>query len=59
MLDGNMFLPETGTPMRKIACMSRPFALAEPVPLTVEIFRTKSFVRSRVFRTKSLFRRKG
>src|SRR5688572_8985738 len=42
MLDGKMFLPETGTPMWKIACISRPFALAEPVPLTVPIFSAKS-----------------
>src|SRR6185369_791031 len=35
MLEGNKFLPETGIPMRKIACMRRPLALAEPVPLTL------------------------
>ena len=34
MLDGKMFLPDTGMPMRKIACMSSPLALAEPVPFT-------------------------
>ena len=47
MLEGKMFLPETGMPIRKIACMSRPFALADPVPLTVPILNAKSFVRSR------------
>ena len=42
MLDGKMFLPETGMPMRKMACMSRLFALAEPVPLTLAILKAKS-----------------
>ena len=43
MFDGKTFFPETGMPMRKIACMSRLFALAEPVPLTVAILKAKSF----------------
>src|ERR1041384_1340818 len=42
MLDGKTFLPVTGMPMRKMACMSRLFALAEPVPLTVPILKAKS-----------------
>jgi hypothetical protein len=42
-----MFLPETGMPIRKIDCMSRPFALADPVPFTVPILNARSFVRSR------------
>src|SRR6478736_6045206 len=44
MFDGNTFFPVTGMPMRKIACMSRPFALAEPVPLTVPILNAKSLM---------------
>ena len=31
--------------MRKIACMSRPLALADPVPLTVAILKAKSLMR--------------
>ena len=42
MFDGNTFLPDTGTPIRNSACSSSPFALADPVPLTVAIFRPKS-----------------
>jgi hypothetical protein len=42
MLDGKRFLPETGMPMRKIACISSPFALADPVPLTLAILSAKS-----------------
>src|SRR5918999_911475 len=42
MLDGNTFFPDTGIPIRKIACMMRLFALAEPVPLTVAILKAKS-----------------
>src|SRR5215469_16318749 len=45
MLEGNRFLPETGIPMRKMACMSKPLALAEPVPLTLASFRAKSLTR--------------
>ena len=46
MFDGKTFLPVTGMPMRKMACMSRLFALAEPVPLTVPILKAKSLMRS-------------
>ena len=35
MLEGKTFFPDTGTPMRKIACMISPLALADPVPLAV------------------------
>src|SRR5258708_4808786 len=42
MFDGKTFLPVTGIPMRKIACMRRLFALAEPVPLTVPMRNAKS-----------------
>jgi hypothetical protein len=44
MLDGKMFFPVTGIPMRKIACMRSPLALAEPVPLTVPILKAKSLM---------------
>src|ERR1700752_1331477 len=44
MLDGKTFFPVTGTPIRKIACMISPLALAEPVPLAVAILNAKSFV---------------
>src|SRR3954468_19454515 len=47
MFDGKTFLPVTGTPIRKIACMSRLLALAEPVPLTVPILNEKSLMRDR------------
>ena len=47
MFDGKTFFPVTGIPMRKMACMSRPFALAEPVPLTVPILSAKSFTPGR------------
>src|SRR5688500_13126609 len=43
MFDGNTFLPVTGTPIRKIACMIRPLAEADPVPLAVAILNAKSF----------------
>src|SRR6187549_1026198 len=46
MLDGKTFLPETGTPIRKIACMMRPFAEADPVPLAVAILNANSLTRS-------------
>src|SRR6266404_1592665 len=42
MFDGNRFLPDTGIPMRKIACIKSPFALADPVPLTLASLRAKS-----------------
>ena len=51
MLDGKTFFPVTGIPIRKIACMISPFALAEPVPLTVPILNAKSFVRSKLMRS--------
>ena len=59
IFDGNAFFPETGIPMRNTACMSKPLALAEPVPLTVAIFRAKSFIRARESRSKSAVRRRG
>ena len=43
MFDGKTFLPVTGTPIRKMACMSRPLALADPVPFAVAILNAKSF----------------
>src|SRR5688500_12248010 len=46
MFDGNTFLPVTGTPMRKMACMMRPLADADPVPLAVAILKAKSLVLS-------------
>src|SRR5213594_46650 len=45
MFDGKTFFPDTGIPMRKIACISRLLALAEPVPLTVAILNAKSLTR--------------
>src|SRR6202140_5024316 len=47
MLDGNKFLPETGTPIRKIARISRLLALDDPVPLTLASFNAKSFTLAR------------
>src|SRR6266550_3143788 len=44
MFDGKTFFPVTGMPMRKMACMSRLFALADPVPLTVPILKAKSLM---------------
>src|SRR5262249_25542332 len=44
MLDGNTFFPVTGTPMRKMACMIRPLADAEPVPFAVAILNAKSLI---------------
>jgi hypothetical protein len=46
MFEGNRFLPETGMPMRKIACISRPLALADPVPFTLASLRAKSLMRT-------------
>src|ERR1039457_1202105 len=43
MFEGNRFLPETGTPMRKIERISRLLAREEPVPLTLASFTAKSF----------------
>ena len=48
MFDGKRFLPDTGTPMRKIARISRLLALDEPVPLTLASFSAKSFTLERV-----------
>src|SRR5581483_12319328 len=45
MFDGKTFFPVTGIPMRKMACMSKLFALADPVPLTVAIVKAKSLMR--------------
>ena len=45
MLEGNKFLPETGIPILKIACIKRLFALADPVPLTFASLMEKSFTR--------------
>ena len=45
MFEGNTFFPVTGTPMRKMACMIRPLALADPVPLAVAILKAKSLIR--------------
>src|SRR6202140_4830988 len=47
MLDGNRFLPETGTPIRKIARIKRLLALDDPVPLTLASFNAKSFTLER------------
>src|SRR5689334_2281234 len=46
MFDGNTFLPVTGTPIRKIACMISPLAEADPVPFAVAILNAKSLTRS-------------
>ena len=46
MFEGNRFLPDTGTPMRKIACMMRPLALADPVPFVLAILKANSLTRS-------------
>src|ERR1700735_4878473 len=48
MFDGKRFLPETGIPMRKMACMRRPLALAEPEPLTLASLMAKSLMRGAV-----------
>src|SRR6187431_914621 len=52
MLDGKTFLPVTGTPIRKMACISRLFADADPVPLAVAILKAKSLTRSMSLTTK-------
>src|SRR5688572_13660102 len=62
MFDGKTFFPETGIPIRKIACMIKLFALAEPVPLTVAILKAKSLMEdiTGAFRGSSLeFRGRG
>ena len=43
MFEGKRFLPETGMPMRNIACIKRLLALAEPVPFTLASLIEKSF----------------
>src|SRR4051794_15723256 len=48
MFEGNTFLPVTGMPIRKIACMMRPLAEADPVPLAVAILNAKSLTRSTI-----------
>src|ERR1700722_7186136 len=48
MFDGKRFLPDTGTPIRKIERISRLLALDEPVPLTLASFSAKSFTLERV-----------
>jgi hypothetical protein len=46
MFEGKTFFPVTGIPIRKMACMRSPLALADPVPFTVAILNAKSFTRS-------------
>src|SRR5665213_1295692 len=46
MFEGKRFFPDTGIPMRKIACINRLFALADPVPFTLASFTEKSFTRT-------------
>ena len=46
MFDGKTFLPVTGMPIRKMACMIRPLADADPVPFAVAILNAKSLTRS-------------
>src|SRR5512142_2405385 len=43
MLDGKRFLPETGTPIWKIARISTLFAVCEPEPFAVATWSEKSF----------------
>jgi hypothetical protein len=50
MFEGKTFFPTTGMPIRKMACISRPFALAEPVPLTVPILKQKSFTAAMILK---------
>gem|GEM_PF-4782992 len=45
MFEGNRFLPATGIPMRKIACMMRLLALAEPVPFALASLKANSLMR--------------
>ena len=42
MFDGNMFLPDTGTPIRRIDRSSTMFAVWLPDPLTVATWMLKS-----------------
>jgi hypothetical protein len=45
MFEGKTFLPVTGMPMRKMACMIKLLADADPVPLAVAILKANSLVR--------------
>ncbi len=45
--------------MRKMACMSRPLALAEPVPFTFASLKAKSFMRWLPIRARALHLRSG
>ena len=47
MFDGNMFLPETGTPMRRIDRSSTMFAVWLPEPFTVATWMLKSLTTRR------------
>jgi hypothetical protein len=44
MLEGKMFFGLTGMPMRNRVLAKMPLALAEPEPLTVANFTTKSLI---------------
>src|SRR4026207_2466691 len=59
MLEGKTFLPVTGTPIRKMACISRPLADADPVPLAVAILKAKSLTRSISFQCARLGASRG
>src|SRR5690349_20743582 len=54
MLDGKMLRAATGTPMRRIARAKRPFADAEPEPLTFANLTTKSLTRTSGFTRASM-----
>jgi hypothetical protein len=43
MFEGKMLRAATGTPLRRMDLTNRPLALAEPEPLTLANFTTKSF----------------
>ena len=49
MFDGKMLRAATGTPIRRIAFANRPFADAEPEPLTFANLTTKSLTRASCF----------
>src|SRR5690349_10376714 len=57
MLDGKILRAATGTPMRRIALANRPFADAEPEPLTLANLTTKSLMRATDFTAAILVRR--
>src|SRR5213082_648474 len=46
MFDGKMLRAATGTPMRRIARANKPFADADPEPLTFANLTTKSLMRA-------------